>query len=153
MPGEKSMGFFKLEDPFDLLQKLEHDLNRLKAIPTDSYAAFDFFVTATHMPEWIRMVGWTFSPPTEMRTATIFELCGKLGNGAKHFVLHKKFAAPTEVRDTGPFVPSGFLGTAIGGLDVVLTPATALSWAATASTLWTWPPRSTSSGRPTSTQD
>src|SRR5262245_57721923 len=115
MSGEKSAGFFKLEDPYDLLRKLEHDLDRLKADATDSYAAFDFFITATHMPEWIRNVGWTFSAPTASRTATIFELCGKLGHGAKHFVLHKKFDAPTEVREKGPFVPSGFLGIAIGG--------------------------------------
>jgi len=121
MAGEKSSGFFKLYDPYDLLRKLEHDLDRLKADPTDSYAAFDFFVTATHMPDWIRVIRWPFSAPTTgSRTAAIFELCGKLGNGGKHFVLHKKFDAPTEVREPGPFMPSGALTFAVGGLDVVL---------------------------------
>src|SRR5437899_2000470 len=94
-----SRGFFWLEDPFDLLRKLEHDFERLRSNPADTYAAFDFFVTATHMHEWVKGVGWQWDPPTESRLAAVYKLCGDLGNGAKHSVLHKKFDNPTAVRE------------------------------------------------------
>ncbi|MGH8064009.1 MAG: hypothetical protein ACRERE_01985 [Candidatus Entotheonellia bacterium] len=38
-------GFFALQKPVDLLAKLRHDYQRLQRSPTDTYAAFDFFVT------------------------------------------------------------------------------------------------------------
>lgn len=39
-------GFFHLKTPADLLHKLHHDLDVLEAEPEDTYAAFNFFVTA-----------------------------------------------------------------------------------------------------------
>jgi hypothetical protein len=92
-------GFFRLEGPADLLEKLEHDFERLRSDPVDTYAAFDFFVTATHMHEWIKRAGWQWDRPTDPRQAAIFKLCGDLGNGAKHFLMDKKFDNPTEVRE------------------------------------------------------
>ena len=46
-------GFIPLQTPKDLLAKLEHDLGRMEADPTDAYAAFDFFVTAEHVLDWL----------------------------------------------------------------------------------------------------
>jgi len=43
----------ELRSPVDLLGKLQHDLNRLLAAPTSTYAAFDFFVTANCMVDWV----------------------------------------------------------------------------------------------------
>ena len=48
----KFKGFFELQTAQDLLRKLRHDSQRVKQSPMDSYAAFDFFVTAHHMLEW-----------------------------------------------------------------------------------------------------
>jgi hypothetical protein len=42
-------GFIPLKTPQDLLDKLSHNLARMRHDLTDSYAAFDFFVTAEHI--------------------------------------------------------------------------------------------------------
>ncbi len=39
--------------PKYLLRKLEHDYARVQRNPRDTYAAFDFFVTAEHMVDWV----------------------------------------------------------------------------------------------------
>lgn len=46
-------GVFSLKTPKDLLGKLQHDYERLKANRLDTYAAFDFFVTSEHLLDWI----------------------------------------------------------------------------------------------------
>ena len=46
-------GFFELQKPADLLAKLRHDYKRLQSMPTDTYAAYDFFVTGYHMLDWL----------------------------------------------------------------------------------------------------
>jgi len=77
-------GLFQLETHEDLLAKLRHDLARLRSDPLDAYAAFDFFVTARHYPEW-RYANDTakrdalFSQNVELR------ICRHLAEGAKHF--------------------------------------------------------------------
>ena len=50
----KGMG--PLQTPGDLLEKMKHDLERLRARPNDGYAAFDFFVAAYHMLDWVSPV-------------------------------------------------------------------------------------------------
>ena len=53
-------GILALRQPSDLLWKLEADLDRLKSAGPISqeaqYAAYDFFVTAEHLPEWLAEV-------------------------------------------------------------------------------------------------
>jgi hypothetical protein len=49
-------GFFELQSPLDLLNKMEADYARLSRNPLDTYAAFDFFVAAAHLPEWLGKV-------------------------------------------------------------------------------------------------
>ena len=46
-------GIFDLKTPKDLLEKLGRDLERLRAAPNDTDHAFNFFVTAEHMPDWL----------------------------------------------------------------------------------------------------
>ncbi|MGQ3685240.1 MAG: hypothetical protein ACUBOA_09600 [Candidatus Loosdrechtia sp.] len=46
-------GFGELKVPRDLLNKLEHDIKRMENSPQDQYAAFDFFVTAEHLVDWV----------------------------------------------------------------------------------------------------
>ena len=53
----KLHGVFSLRTPKDLLEKLDSDFDRFRsATPAGKsaqYAAFDFFVTAQHLPDWL----------------------------------------------------------------------------------------------------
>jgi hypothetical protein len=85
---EKERGVFELRTPEDLLEKLRFDLKRLEEDPLDQYAAFDFFVSASHLPDWL-------SPGhdqpardrrSEMRDRDILlQVCDHIANGSKHF--------------------------------------------------------------------
>ena len=46
-------GVFDLRNPDDLLKKLEWDYKALMGDQGNSYLAFNFFVTAWHMLEWV----------------------------------------------------------------------------------------------------
>ncbi|MBI2747788.1 MAG: hypothetical protein HYX43_00225 [Burkholderiales bacterium] len=64
--------------------KARHDIGRLRSDPTDAYAAFDFFVTVRHVPDWLYPNQPTkrdrlFSKHVELR------ICRHLADGAKHF--------------------------------------------------------------------
>ena len=104
-------GFFALREPLDLLEKLRYDYRRLEREPTDSYAAFDFFVTASHMHEWLQRSGVSWEKPTAPHTLAAYQaayhLCGEIGNGAKHFVMEHKELEGHEVR-AGVFDPVVF---------------------------------------------
>jgi hypothetical protein len=47
----KERGVFELPTPHDLLRKLRFDFGRFEAYPLEQYAAFDFFVSASHLPD------------------------------------------------------------------------------------------------------
>ena len=75
----------RLETANDLLRKLEHDFERMRAAPGDAYAAFDFFVTAEHLSEWTR------PPCTELRKSTpLLAVVSHLANNSKHFEVTSK---------------------------------------------------------------
>jgi hypothetical protein len=80
-------GFFALRTPRDLLAKLEADHARLhRADPTSveaQYAAFDFFVTAEHLADWVAEV--TNVSKTKLRSYPDGALVSHIANGAKHF--------------------------------------------------------------------
>ena len=73
-------GFFTLTSAQDLFEKAVHDLERLKMNPLDTYAAFDFFVTARHIPDWLSQPE-VFSEYVELR------ICRHLADGAKHLIV------------------------------------------------------------------
>lgn len=80
-------GLFSLRTPKDLLRKLEVDFNRLRAADPASveaqYAAFDFFVTAEHLPDWLsRSTGGSL---TSHRAYPQGALVSHVANGGKHF--------------------------------------------------------------------
>jgi hypothetical protein len=45
-------GAFELRTPCQLFDKLEADFKRVQSDSLDSFAAYDFFVTAWHLVEW-----------------------------------------------------------------------------------------------------
>lgn len=85
-------GIFELHTPRDLLEKMEADLNRLRlcaAISREAqYAAFDFFVTAEHLPEWLAVV--TGDDKAKLRAYADGTLVSHVANGAKHFRVDPK---------------------------------------------------------------
>jgi hypothetical protein len=84
-PGQ---AWFELETDRDLLKKLKHDYDRVDRDVSDSYAAFDFFVTAHHLADWWNPPG-TKREQGELRDqvkrSPLGKLCADIANGAKHF--------------------------------------------------------------------
>ena len=48
-----AQGFFALTSASDLIAKARSDLDGFRSNPLDSYRAFNFFVTARHVPDWL----------------------------------------------------------------------------------------------------
>ncbi len=81
-------GGFDLRTRADLFRKLKHDYSRIRKNWADSYAAFDFFVTAFHMKDW-PPVG-TPAPCTDSDYGKeLRKVCSHLANGLKHFEVHR----------------------------------------------------------------
>ena len=80
-------GFIPLQTPQDLLAKLEHDLGRMESDPTDAYAAFDFFVTAEHLLDWLHPDSANGKADREKlrNQYEILQTVSHLACGAKHF--------------------------------------------------------------------
>lgn len=77
-------GFFELQTPQDLLRKLQHDYQRIQNSPLDQYAAFDFFVTAEHIPDWLYPENK--AKQRQIRDSiVVLQICSHIANGSKHF--------------------------------------------------------------------
>lgn len=73
--------FFELKTPADLFRKLESDLASLDASGQDTRIAFNFFVTAEHLPDWLGL-------RTLVQKNSILRIVSHIANGAKHFNLN-----------------------------------------------------------------
>jgi len=77
-------GFAELQTPIDLFKKLKHDLKNVLAAPGDQYAAFNFFVTAEHLVDWLH-------PNDKQRRTALrgstpeLRITSHIANGLKHF--------------------------------------------------------------------
>ncbi len=109
-------GFGNLRTPQDLLAKLRHDLARVKADPSDTDAAFDFFVTAEHMVDWV-LPGYANSQARAelRRSSPLLQVISHIANGSKHFVAEAKHHehvqrvdAPPGAFDSKAFAPHAF---------------------------------------------
>ena len=81
-------GIFDLRTPQDLLQKVHHDIGRLRANRTDTYAAFDFFVTCSQLPDWLKPLG--VLPATVFEKYVELRICRHIGNTGKHFYIEDR---------------------------------------------------------------
>lgn len=79
-------GFLELTESNDLFKKLEWEYANLSKNPTNSYIAFNFFVTAWHLLEWIYPdpAGKAFRKSLRDETP-LLQTCEHLAVGAKHF--------------------------------------------------------------------
>jgi hypothetical protein len=82
-------GFATLTSPVELLMKLQHDLSRMEQDLANPYPAFDFFVTAEHLLDWLYPDS---AKPTNKQTRAqkrqnepLLRVTSHLANGAKHF--------------------------------------------------------------------
>jgi hypothetical protein len=75
---------FQLSSARDFVSKAKHDITRLRTDPTDAIAAFGFFVTVHHTPDWLypnesSKRDALFAQHVELRMGR------HLADGAKHF--------------------------------------------------------------------
>jgi hypothetical protein len=116
-------GFFALRTPDDLLHKLRHDRQRLAANPSDSYAAFDFFVTANSLVDWISSSSSpSHQPRANHREDVLPRLCRHLADGAKHLQLTRPHHGVSETQH----VPAARYGEAVYGVSRYDMPASLL---------------------------
>ncbi|MFH0916882.1 MAG: hypothetical protein V1912_10605 [bacterium] len=79
-------GAFGLTTPADLLRKLSRELDRLRATPNDVDTAFNFFVTAEHLPDWLHPGDGGKAQRRAIREAEpLLQVVSHLASGAKHF--------------------------------------------------------------------
>ena len=80
-------GFFDLQEPADLLTKLEYDYNRLLSSSNKRvYAAFDFFITGYHMLDWVYPGDENINKrKSEENKYILLQVCSHIANGVKHF--------------------------------------------------------------------
>jgi len=124
-------GFFELKDADDMLAKLRHEFANLRSDRTSAYAAFNFFVTAEHMADWVYPGKANALERMRLRRdAVLLQVCSHLANGGKHF----RAEAPhhqsvRDMRTTGGFFSSRMFRSGMfranffpkGGLLVELT--------------------------------
>jgi hypothetical protein len=78
-------GIFQITTAVDLRSKLRRDLERLKNEPLNSDAAFNFFVTAEHLLDWVYPGRGNQKRTKERKGSVLLQVCSHLANGAKHF--------------------------------------------------------------------
>lgn len=91
-----SHNFGELRSPADLIRKLNHDLQRMAAAGSDQYAAFDFFVTADSIVDWLHpeVIGDESATKEQKikksdlrKNNDLLRITSHIANGAKHFVV------------------------------------------------------------------
>src|SRR5262249_8271723 len=79
-------GVFDLVTAADLREKLRRDLAKFKSEPLNPDAAFNFFVTAEHMLDWVHPKQINkLKREAERKSEILLQVCSHLANGAKHF--------------------------------------------------------------------
>ena len=99
--GTDHKGFGDLQTVVDLFSKLEHDLGRMKKSPDNTYAAFDYFVTAEHMIDWMYPNEKDSCIRSDLRkNVRMLEIVSHLANRNKHFqATHDRHKSVEEVEE------------------------------------------------------
>lgn len=107
-------GFALLQQPTDLVAKLAHNFERIQAHPDDAYAAFDFFVTAEHIVDWLFPdspgINQSSARKTKRESSELLKITSHVANGAKHFqALAKQHNSVSNLKQhRGGFDPRAF---------------------------------------------
>jgi hypothetical protein len=101
-------GMFELKTPADLVRKLQHDFLRMEESSEDQYAAFDFFVTAEHIVDWLHPNDDAARRALRSSSA-LLRITSHLANGAKHFEARKKHHRSVVGTEKERYVESGYV--------------------------------------------
>ena len=95
-------GFLILTDATELFSKLEHDYARLTKDHNDPYKAFNFFVTAEHLPDWVGDTSIKDHDP-------YLRISSHLATGAKHFSVTNPKKDSVEGASVDVYVENGYV--------------------------------------------
>ena len=101
-------GFAELRVPFDLVKKLEYDLDRVLKSPQDQYAAFDFFVTAEHIVDWIHPDDRKAREAVRS-SSSLLRITSHLANGVKHFEAKAKHHQSVADVEKSRYIEAGYI--------------------------------------------
>lgn len=122
MPRFSGLG--SLERREDLLAKLHHDYERVRNAPGDPYAAFDFFVTAEHMIDWVLPGQANRQAREKLRAGSVLlQVVSHVATGAKHFIAEARHHQSVQHADVAPaaFQRDAFQENAFQTGDLYLT--------------------------------
>jgi hypothetical protein len=114
-------GIGQLDTPQHLLAKLRRDFERVNSDPSDTSAAFDFFVTAEHMVDWV-LPGYSNKEARKLlrESSSLLQAVSHVATGSKHFVAEAKHHqhvqhvdAPPGAFDSRAFDPHAFYTNAL----------------------------------------
>ena len=92
-------GFFDLQSPNDLLQKLKTDFIKIEEKPRDVYIAYNFFATAENLVDWVNPgKGNREIRENERDNEILLQITSHLATGIKHFKPEAK--CHNSVKDT-----------------------------------------------------
>ena len=99
-------GFGSLKTVSDLFKKLEKEYEDLESEPHNEYMAFNFFITALHVIDWIYPSKNDKAKRDALEASNvILQICSHIGNGAKHFeATAKKHGTVKDVKSKGTIV-------------------------------------------------
>ena len=110
MTSKRFQGLFELQTPADLVKKLQLDLERMAKSPQDQYAAFDFFVTAEHIVDWIYPGDDHEHTRKSLRSSkALLRITSHLANGGKHFQATRKHHQSVTGTEKDRYVESGYM--------------------------------------------
>jgi hypothetical protein len=120
-------GLFELRTTNHLFKKLEYDLGRLGQDRTNQYAAFDFFVTAHHMEDWVYPDEGGKQNKGKRKQlearSPLLQICSHIANGSKHFkatAKHHRAVKDTSLRK-GAFDSIAFASDAFDTSRLVIS--------------------------------
>jgi hypothetical protein len=130
-------GWGHLQSAADLARNVQRDLKRLQALPGSTDVAYDFFVTAFHVIDWVYPTSKTERKHLQAEEP-LLDIAGHLCNGAKHFEA-KQWNQVDRMSQRGRYFPPGYFNPnlfAVGyfrspGLTITLTAAEATRFGAT----------------------
>ncbi len=80
-----NIGFVEIKSVPDYWKKLNFDFSKLRVNDNDTYLAFNFFVTAYHMIDWI-FEAKHHEERSDLNNEPIMKICNHIVSGIKHFV-------------------------------------------------------------------
>ncbi len=102
-------GLFGLRTAGDLFAKARRDLERFEADPLSVDAAFDFYVSAHHIADWLYPDTADREKLAAIRSLPLMKVCGNVANGAKHFQVTRTAPVVVGAREVkGAFAANAF---------------------------------------------